>query len=266
VNTAAVFARRAGRDRLERARIGRRARSLVSLRKGKYARHRLARHGDLDIAVDATLRASAARRPELPLRVSAQDLRRKVREHRSPYAVCFVLDNSWSIHAERMVEQAKGVVFALLEEASTRGDRVALVAFRGGVPEATVALLLTKSLTLARRRLERVQLAGQTPLADALRLGRRVLRQELFKHSNAVPLLVAVTDGLPTVSLRRGGDPLADALAEARALRRAHVLCVVADTSGAGHAGELAEAAGGICFPVSQLSRETVVAALESVA
>jgi magnesium chelatase subunit D len=186
-----------------------------------------------------------------------------VREHRSPYAVCFVLDNSWSIHAERMVEKAKGVVFGLLEEATTRGDRVALVAFRGGVPEATLALPLTRSVALARRRLETVPLSGQTPLADALRLGRRLLRQELFKHPNAVPLLVAVTDGVPTVALRPGGDPLADALAEARALRRAHVLCVVADTGGPGHAGELAEAAGGICLPVSQLASETLVATLE---
>jgi magnesium chelatase subunit D len=212
------------------------------------------------------VRASAARRGELPLRVSAEDLRRKVREHRSPYAVCFVLDNSWSIHAERMVEQAKGVVFGLLEDAATRGDRVALVAFRGGVAEATVALPLTKSLALARRRLDRVPLAGQTPLADALRLGRTLLRQELVKHPNAVPLLVAVTDGLPTVALRPGGDPLADALAEARALRRAHVLCVVADTGGDGHAGELAHAAGGICLPVNRLARETLVAALAEVA
>jgi magnesium chelatase subunit D len=238
----------------------------VSQRKGKYDRHRLARHGDLDIAVDATLRATAVRAPRLPLRVSPQDLRRKVREHRSPYAVCFVLDNSWSIHAERMVEQAKGVVFRLLEEAATRGDRVALVAFRGGLPEATVALPLTKSLPLARHRLGKVPLSGQTPLADAIRLGRTLLRQELFKHPNAVPLLVLVTDGLPTVALAQGGDPLADALAEARALRRAHVLCVVADTSGDGHADELAEAAGGVCFPVERLARETLVATLEALA
>jgi magnesium chelatase subunit D len=266
VDSAAVFARHLGRDRLARARIGRRARSLVSLHKGKYARHRLARHRDQDVAVDATLRAAAARRPELPVRVEAQDLRRKVREHRSPYAVCFVLDNSWSIHAERMVEKAKGVVFELLEEASARGDRVALVAFRGGVPEATVALPLTRSLALARRRLERVPLSGQTPLADALRLGRRLLRQELFKHPNAVPLLVAVTDGQPTVALRPGGDPLADALAEARALRRAHVRCVVADTDGRGHAEALAEAAGAACLPLERLTRETLVASLRGAA
>ena len=40
---------------------GRRARSLVGRRRGKYARHRLARPGDHDVALDATLRAAAVR-------------------------------------------------------------------------------------------------------------------------------------------------------------------------------------------------------------
>src|SRR5207244_10097382 len=118
------------------------------------------------------------------------------------------------IHAERMIEKVKGIVFRLLEDATARGDRVALVAFKGGVPEATVALPLTSSRALAHRRLKAIPLSGQTPLADALRRGRTLLRQELFKHPNAVPLLVVVTDGLPTVPLRRGGDPAADLLAE----------------------------------------------------
>src|SRR5207244_6818153 len=124
------------------------------------------------------------------------------------------------IHAERMVEKVKGLVFRLLENATGRGDRVALVAFKGGVPEATVALPLTASAALAHRRLRSIPLSGQTPLADALRRGRGLLRQELFKHPNAVPLLVVVTDGLPTVPLRRGGDPVADVLAAASALPR----------------------------------------------
>src|SRR5207237_3484715 len=181
---------------------------LASHRKGKYSRHRLAPHHATDVALDATLRAAAMRRGRKPppIRVDAGDLRRKVREHRSPYAVCFVVDNSWSVHAERMVEKAKGVVFRLLEDATGRGDKVALVAFRGGLPEATVALPFTTSLAAATPRLRRIPLAGQTPLADALRRARILLRQELSKHPNAVPLVVVVTDGEATVPLRSGSD------------------------------------------------------------
>jgi magnesium chelatase subunit D len=266
VDASAVFARRLPRDRLERARIGRRARSLVSERRGKYARHRLGRPRDLDIALDATLRAAAIR-GGAPLRVEPQDLRRKVREHRSPYAVCFVVDNSWSIHAERMVEKVKGVVLRLLEDAASRGDRVSLVAFRGGVPEATVALPFTTSPALALRRLRRIPLSGQTPLADALRRARALLRQELFRHPNAVPLVVVVTDGEPTVPLRPGGDPVADLLAQARGLRRAKAIVVVADTSsGAAHASPLAEAAGGRCIALESLAPDALLDTLAAIA
>ncbi len=262
----AVFARRPARDRVERSRPGRRARSLASHRKGKYSRHRLAGRGPADVAVDATLRA-AAMRGGAPIRVEPADLRRKVREHRSPFAVCFVLDNSWSVHAERMVEKAKGVVFRLLEDATGRGDKVALVAFRGGIPEATVALPFTSSLAAATRRLERIPLAGQTPLADALRRARILLRQELSKHPNAVPLVVCITDGEATVPLRAGSDPSADAVSEGQSLGRARIGLVVADTSDGsrGCAAALARAAGGTRIPVADLAPELLLALAESV-
>lgn len=159
------------------------------------------------------------------------------------------------------MERVKGLAFRLLENAAAHGDRVALVAFKGGVPEATVALPLTRSLTLARRRLDAIPLSGRTPLPDALARARRLLRQELRKRPNAYPLVVAVTDGLPTVPLRPGGDPLADVLAEARALRRAGIPCVVADASPAGGrrrggcGPELAEVSGGTYVRLDDLTR-----------
>ncbi len=73
------------------------------------------------MAVDATLRAAAARAGRagrgLPS-VAAEDLRRKVREHRVPFELCFVVDNSYSLHADRLVEKVKGLAFALLEDAT----------------------------------------------------------------------------------------------------------------------------------------------------
>jgi len=261
-----VFGHELRRDGTERTRPGRRARSLASHRKGKYSRHRLDVRGPADVAVDATLRAAAVRVRRAPIRVRSDDLRRKVREHRSPFAVCFVVDNSWSVHAERMVEKVKGVVFRLLEDATGRGDKVALVAFRGGVPEATVALPFTSSLAAATRRLKRVPLSGQTPLADALRRARILLRQELSKHPNAVPLVVVVTDGEPTVPLRAGSSATADTLAEGRALRRARIRCVVVDTSDGERTctHELAHVSGGARVTLAALSPELLLAAAEA--
>jgi magnesium chelatase subunit D len=268
VDPAAVFAGHRRRDRVERARLGRRARSFVGRRRGKYTRHRLAGPRDRDVAVDATLRAAAVRTGRRPLTVRPEDLRRRLREHRSPFSVSFVVDNSWSVHAERMVEKVKGVVFELLDDATRRGDKVALVAFKGGIPEAAVVVPPTGSRARARRRLEQIPLSGQTPLADALRRARLLLRGELVRHPNAVPLVVLVSDGLPTVPLRPGGDPVADALAEARALRRARIGCVVAEVPSTtdGHAVALADAAAGVRLPLAELAAGLLLGAMEGAA
>jgi Mg-chelatase subunit ChlD len=260
-----VFHHRRRADRIERARLGRRARSFVGRRRGKYTRHRLARPGDHDIAFDATVRSALVRSSQTPVEVRGEDLRRKVREHRSPFCVCFVVDNSWSVHAERMVEKVKGVVFELLDDATRRGDKVSLVAFKGGVPEATVALPPTSSRARARRQLEEIPLSGQTPLGDAIRRARLLLRGELLRHPNAVPLVVIVSDGVPTVPVRRGADPVTEVLAEGRALRRGRIGCVIAEVAEPEHgcAAALAVASGGTRLPFSALAADLLLETVE---
>jgi magnesium chelatase subunit D len=259
------------RDQTERDAIGRRGRSLVRRRAGRYTRARRAQSRAVDLAFDATLRAAAARTGmRRPLRIERDDLRRKVRDHRSPFAVALVVDNSYSLAAESMLEQVKGLALRILEEPAHRGDKVALVAFRGGVPEATVALPLTRSRRLARRRLEQMPISGQTPLPDALRRGRRLLLQERVRHPDSVPLLVAITDGRPTVALRSGGDPMADMLSEAHELRRARIACVVVDAAVPASreavdrgARALARAAGAVEMPLAALVPATFTPLLE---
>ena len=77
-----------------------------------------------------------------------------------------------------------------------------------------------------------------------------------MRHPNSVPLVVIVSDGLPTVPLRRRADPVADLLAEGRAPRRARMGCVVAEVAGqpGGCAERLAAAAGGTRLPLSSLA------------
>ena len=86
-----------------------------------------------------------------------------------------------------------------------------------------------------------------------------------MRHPNAVPLVVVVSDGLPTVPVRRGGDPVADVLAEGRALRRARIGCVVAEveSTAAGCADALARESGGTRLPLTQLAADVVLGAVE---
>jgi magnesium chelatase subunit D len=263
------------RDALERAATGRHAESRTSRRAGKYARHRLG--ASPDVAVDATLRAAAARgageargfggsetrgfgaRERRGLEVLPEDLRRKLRQHHSPLAVVFVVDNSYSLAAEAMIDQVKGLAYALLHDAANHGDRLAVVAF-GGFAEATVALPFTRSARRARERLEQLPVSGRTPLADALVRAHRLLRQERAKHPNTVPYIVAITDGRGTVPLRSGGDATQDTLDQARRIARDRIGVLVADAAApgspealAGRAQELATAARGDCVPFDQL-------------
>lgn len=255
---------------MERGALGRRERSLVALRRGKRTRHRLARHSDRDIAVDATLRAAALRRGRRGgAAVELEDVRRKVRASRVPFDVCFVVDNSYSLQAEAMVEKVKGLAFRLLEDAVGRSDRVALVAFRSGVPRATVALRPTGSLRLAAERLREIPLSGRTPLPHGLQLARLLLRQEHFKRANARPIVVALTDGVPNVPLRPGGDAVADALGAAAELRRARIPLVVVDASRPGRTGvgrELAAAGRGLHLPIAAVAADAFPAVLDDVA
>ena len=174
----------------------------------------------------------------------------------------FLIDNSYSIHADRMVERAKGLAWALLEETSANRDRVGVVTFKGTAPAATVALPLTRDIRRAQRQLNEVPISGRTPLADGLRKARRLLRQEILKRDGSLPLLVAITDGLPTIPLRPGGDPLRDVLSEARAIARQRIATVVADTTDpevqmGGCCAELALAARGERIPFDELAAET---------
>ena len=201
--------------------------------------------------------------------MTTEDVRRKIREHRVPFDVCFVLDNSYSLHADRFVEKAKGLVFELLEDAARHGDRVSLVAFKSGVAEATVALRPTGSARIAAASLREIPLSGRTPLPGALVLARRLLRQQQAKRPHSRPVVVVVTDGLPNVPLTRGGDAVAETLAQGRALRRAgiEVVVVAADEPGAERrescARALAEAAGGAYLPFADVSPDAFSALLE---
>lgn len=248
--------------------IGRREEKIESLLRGKYARARLPDGGASDVALDATLRAAAVRvcreRAEA-LEVRPGDVRQKVRRHRSPYLVAFVVDNSWSMHVERTLEETKGVVMGLLKDARVFHDRVALIAFRHSRnPEAAVCLPLTSSYALATDRLRKIPLSGATPLPDGIRKAYRLLSQEVGKHHNAIPVLVTVTDGLPNIPLRRGGDPYRDVSLLCRRLRRDRISTIVVDTEPSGpEAGrsccrEMAALSGGAYLPFSQLTSEAI--------
>ncbi len=223
-------------------------RSPVESPRGRHVRSSPEKSGALDLL--ATLRSAAPfqaqRRRSTPedqsvrIQLKAVDLRYKVRVLPVGALTVFVVDASGSMAARRRMALAKGAVQSLLLRAYQTRDEVALIAFRGSAAE--ILLPPTSSVHLASVRLRALPTGGRTPLALALSRAAALLAQRAAtRHPWAAPqasparqraaiqTLVLVSDGRANVALA-GGDPYADALHQARALRAAGVQAVVVDS------------------------------------
>lgn len=193
---------RFARDTLKRNQTGRRTRTRTSNRTGRYVRATCQRLNN-DIALDATLRAAAPhqrKRPRRHLAVNIQepDLREKVRMKKTSNLLLFLVDASGSMGTKLMTE-TKGAIFALLLEAYQKRDKVGMIAFRGMKSE--LLLPPTNSIELAKKCLEELPTGGKTPLGHGLLAAYQVLRRELGKEEDLLPLLIVVTDGRANVGL-----------------------------------------------------------------
>ena len=128
----------------------------------------------------------------------------------------------------------------MLRESYEKRDKVAMAVFQG--QSASLLLEFTNSPELAQKRLQAFPVKGRTPLAEGLRLSRRILLGAMQKERGAFPVLVLITDGRATAG---GEDPVQEALLEARQFAQAQIPCIVIDTEQGrvrlGIAGKLAK-------------------------
>ena len=212
----------AKKDRVVRRGSGRRSRTRISQKQGRYVKSCLnAVHGD--IALDATLRAAAPYQKRrrnsngLSVVLTRQDIRGKIREKRIGNSLLFVVDASGSMGARGRMAASKGAVMSLLLDAYQKRDRVALISFRRN--EAVVNLPPTTSVDLAGKLLAEMPVGGRTPLSAGLAKTFDQVRNVLLKDSSARPMVILITDGKSNVAL---GDrkPLDEALHLAKAMAR----------------------------------------------
>jgi magnesium chelatase subunit D len=221
------------RQRRNRKQGGKRAASQTPDRRGRYVRAEPKAKVN-DLAIDATVRAAAPMQKERGRRhgerliLERPDLRQKVRERKIGNLIVFVVDASASMDAEQRMAATKGAILSLLQDAYVRRDRVAVVIFKNR--SAEVVLRPTSSVSLARRRLEKLSVGGTTPLTHGLMAGYKVVKTELRRDPTVRPLLVLISDGRGNISMFKE-EPLVEAQKVAQLIEAEDIDALVIDSA-----------------------------------
>eukprot|EP01038_Epipyxis_sp_PR26KG_P011187 gene11187-15007_t len=184
---------------------------IMSRDRGRYLRPVTPKEGEpIRVAIDATLREAAKnqvwRRKEAVLLgkdpnkiyLEPSDVRAKLMARKAGSLLIFAVDASGSMALNRM-NAAKGAACGLLQEAYQSRDKIALIPFQG--QKAEVLLPPTRSISLAKNRLDMMPCGGGSPLAHALTQAVRTGINAMSAGDVGRCVIVLISDGRANVPL-----------------------------------------------------------------
>ena len=219
-------------DTRKRAGTGKRCKTKSGSLQGQYIKSTLPKGKIRDFAFDATIRAAAPyqkknKENNLMINIKKEHIRVKVREKRTGASILFVVDSSGSMGVKKRMEAVKGAVMSLLKDAYEKRDRVGMVSFRRD--KAEELLPITRSIDLAQKKLEKLATGGKTPLAEGIAKAYTIIKNEMRKDKEVVPLIVFLSDGKGNFSAS-GKDPVKESLEMAEKIKNEGIRAIVIDT------------------------------------
>lgn len=178
---------------------------------GKILHHAKIGHTVGEVAISQTVTAAArsmVEKKQNVFQITHEDLRYSVNRKRRKIEICLLIDASSSMEGQRIRAAKLLAKFLFLSTA----DRTSVIVFQEN--KAWVQVPFTRDLTQLEQRLEEIKAYGETPLA----LGLTACLQYLDKMKSRNPLIILITDGVPTLGMVTS-DPVHDALQVAKLIK-----------------------------------------------
>jgi len=184
---------------------GRRAQAVTTLHKGKPYGWKIPHGKPIDIHLPATIREASRKQknrqkpPNVLLNIVLKDVREKLRLHKAPLTMVFVVDLSGSMLLN--IDAIKEALLNLHHEAYRYRDRIGIVALKD--TGAVVVQHPITNLRVVANKLVNMRISGFTPLAAGMIKAWEVLKEAKKRDSSTVPVMVIITDGSANVPLKR---------------------------------------------------------------